>query len=102
LRRRPAGDVVDPRRGKSARDEFIQRGSMMAVRRSAVRSARFDGGFGEGAFAKAGFGALTAATLLPLSPMAGFFPRVGHWPTSTGLPLRFQILFACSTWIKYD
>jgi hypothetical protein len=49
--------------------------SMMAARRSAVRSARFDGGFGEGAFAKAGFGALTAAPFSPCRPMAGFSPR---------------------------
>ena len=49
--------------------------SMMASRRSAVRSARFDGGFGEAGFAKAGFGALTGATFSPCRPMAVFSPR---------------------------
>jgi hypothetical protein len=49
--------------------------SMMAARRSAVRSARFDAGFGEAGFAKAGFGALTGATFSPCRPMAVFSPR---------------------------
>src|SRR5712691_370817 len=55
--------------------------SMMASRRSAVRSARFDGGFGGRAFGKADFGALdaldalTGAAFSPCRPMAGFSPR---------------------------
>src|SRR5882724_11208826 len=49
--------------------------SMMAARRSAVRSARFDAGFGEDAFAKAGFDSLTEATFSPCRPMAVFSPR---------------------------
>jgi hypothetical protein len=50
--------------------------SMMASRRSAVRSARFDGGFGDVAFApKADFGALTEAAFSPCRPMAGFSSR---------------------------
>src|SRR4030088_3312350 len=64
--------------------------SMMASRRSAVRSARLDGGFGGRAFGKADFGPLgplgaltaldalgplTGAAFSPCRPMAGFSPR---------------------------
>jgi hypothetical protein len=48
---------------------------MMASRRSAVRSARLDAGFGDRAFDKADLGALTGAAFSPCRPMAGFPPR---------------------------
>jgi hypothetical protein len=46
--------------------------SMMAPRRSAARSARFEAGFGDPSFGETTLGVLAAAALLATRRLAGF------------------------------